>query len=61
MSERYKPLRMWGVLANDELLTTISKTRDDARGVASICQRIRDLRGLSYSVRIVRLEVRIND
>lgn len=61
MSSRYKPIRMWGVMANDELLTTISKTRDDARGVASTCRRIRDLRNLSYNVRIVRLEVRIND
>jgi hypothetical protein len=61
MTERYKPLRMWGVMLGDTLCTAICNTRSHARGLAASCRHVRDLRGLSYAVRIVRLEVRIND
>jgi hypothetical protein len=58
---RYKPRKMWGVLTDDMLVLSLCQTRETARGLAKSCRRVRDMRGGVYPVRIVRVEVRIND
>ena len=59
---RFKPVKMWAVLLGEaQLIETISRTREGARGTAKVARRLRDLRRASYPVRIVRVEVRIHD
>lgn len=58
---RYKPRKMWGVVTDDMLVLSICATREAARGLAKSCRRVRDMRGALYPIRIVRLEVHIND
>ena len=61
---RYKPLRRWGVMCGDSLIRLAYDTRDEARGMAATCRRLREIKPEMYEqgrIRVVRLTVQIEE